>query len=123
MPAKIIKRKIGGKVYYFYRRKGGAWEKTKSGHFKKVGTGKGSYSRRMIITDLHKKPHKRKYIDPVLAEKYPQAYDHPAELTEYYRWKREQKKKKKSKKSKAKTKSRKSKKKSRKKRKKKKSRK
>ncbi len=96
MPAKIIRRKIGGKYYYFYKRKGGAWKKIK-GRFKKVGTGKGDYSRRNIVVDLHKKPHDRKYIDSEMAKKYPQAYDHPAELIEYYRWKRKQKKKKKKK--------------------------
>jgi hypothetical protein len=55
----------------FYRRKGGAWAKTKTG-FKKVGYGNGLYSKHDPIADRKRKA----TIAPRgTVKKYPQQYD------------------------------------------------
>lgn len=83
MPSKIIKS--NGKK--FYKRKGGAWSKSRKGNsFRKVGTGRGSYSR--IDTDRDGDIKSTKYSRwgqkrKKLARKYPQAYDRQTKKRPY----------------------------------------
>lgn len=56
----------------FYRRKGGAWSKNKTGGFKKVGYGNRTFSKRDPIADRKRKA----TIAPRgTVRKYPQQFD------------------------------------------------
>lgn len=74
MPCKIVK----SSGHKFYRRRGGAWSKTKSGGFRHVGTGNGSYSRIDSKSDGKRRATTSKY-----AGKYPQAYDNQTKKRPY----------------------------------------
>jgi len=64
----------GSKKAGFYKRKGGAWKKSRKGHgYKKVGSGNGDYAKRNVKSDRARPATKsrKKWED------YPQHYDKP----------------------------------------------
>jgi len=85
-PIKIHKRQGD-----FYKRKGGAWIRLKNGYFKHVGTGRGDYSKRNVISDRHRTATAIK--DKKKVARYPQAYDLPYERRQAINWKKRSAKK------------------------------
>jgi len=55
----------------YYRRKGGAWTKSKSGDMKKVGSGSGRYAKR----DLDQDRKRSARVNTAKAKRYGQSYD------------------------------------------------